>query len=450
MTRRSLGRIGIAAAVVAALMIVAVVAARLWIGSERGRRTVERKVDRAVAEHVGGHVRVGHIAGTLVGGVTLDDVEWRDDAGRPALRARRVVARWSAARAIAKRPTIELRVESPILDLDRLAAGVELDEAARLLSEGRERIDALTLSALEIVDGTVQAGGHTLRGVALRGTARIDKPDGGRLGDRAELQLERATAQAELGGVPVAFAADGAVRWDRAAGTVAAEGLTVRAGGSSAVLGGTLAGDTIDLRLRALRIAPADLRRLSPRAEAPRTPLAGDARLHGPLDGAALDGELRPDRGRVRLAGTVDLRQRRAALRATLDDVEADYTPAVLAGTIRIRAAAAHDRLTLDWRADGHTFRRELDPNLPLSARRARAFAAVRPGGRFHGSGQLVARVADRAPSARMRFRLVVDDAGQAARLVAGPDLRATTAPLILDGDWRLRRHGAATLTLTR
>jgi len=407
----------IAAAVVVGLVVVALVAARAWIGSERGRRTVERKADEAIARHVAaggggqaGHVRIGHISGSLVGGATLDDVEWRDAAGHVAVRARRVQARWSAARAIAKRPAIELRVEAPVVDLDRLAGDVDFDEAARWLGHEGEHVDAVTITRLDVEDATVRAGGAQLGGVALHG----------------------------------------ALAWDRSAGRVRADRLVVRAGDSSATVSGTLARDAVDLRLAALRIAPADLRRLSPRADAPRTPIAGEARLHGPIGGATLDGELRPDRGRIVLAGVVDARHRRARLRATLDDVEADYTPAVLAGTLEARAALAGGAVTLDWRARGHYFRRVVDPNLPESTARARDVAAVRPGGRFDGAGRLTARLVSGAPAARMRFSLTVADPGQAARLLAGPDLRRAAAPLVVDGDWRLPPRGAATLTLTR
>jgi autotransporter translocation and assembly factor TamB len=405
-------RIGVAAVIVAALVVVAVVAARLWIGSARGRRTVERKIDRAVAAatHAGGHVHLGRISGSLVGGATLDDVEWRDAAGNVALRARRVVARWSAARAIAKRPAIELRVESPLVDVDRLLHGVDFDEAARSLSRNGEKIHAVTVTHLEVVDATVRAGG------------------------------------ASVGGVGVS----GALAWDRAAQRLDADRVAVRAGASSAVVSGRVARDAIDLRLTSLRIGPEDLRRLSPRAEAPRTPLVGEARIHGRSDDAMVLGELRPDRGRALLAGTLDLRHRRASLRATLDDVEADYTPAVLAGDVRVRARLSGGVLALDWRAAGHYFRRELDPNLPETTAQARGFAAVRPGGRFAGRGHGVAHLEHGSPAARMRFVLTVDDPGQAARLLAGPDLRADTVPLVIDGDWRLGPEAPATLTLRR
>ena len=403
----------IAAAVVAGLVVVALVAARLWIGSAGGRHTVERKVDEAIAAHVargGGHVRIGRISGSLVGGATLDDVEWRDRDGRMALRARRVVARWSAARAIARRPALELRVEAPVVDLERLVDDVDLDEAAGWVARQGERVDAVTLTRLDVVDATVRAGGLELGGVAVHG----------------------------------------GLAWERAGGRVVADRLTVRAGDSRATVSGRIARDAVDLRLAALRIAPADLRRLSPRAEAPRTALTGRARLHGPADAVALDGELVPDRGRIILGGQLDARDRRARVRATLDDVEADYTPAVLAGVVDARAALAGGAATVDWHADGRYFRREVDPNLPEPTARARGVAAVRPGGRFRGDGRLVARVETGAPAARMRFRLTVEDPGQAARLLAGPDLRAAARPLVVDGDWRLPARGAATLTLTR
>jgi autotransporter translocation and assembly factor TamB len=380
--------IAAAVAVVAALVVAGVVAARLWLGSERGRRTVERKVDEAVATHAGGHVRIGAIAGTLIGGVTLDDVEWRDDRGRTAFRARRVVARYSAAKALGKRPSIELRIERPDVDLDRL-------------------------TRLEVVDATIHVAGLTVDGVALMSRGR-------------------------------------GLRWERSAGWLDLDGIAVRVGGSGATASGHVDREHVDARLASLRLAPEDLRRLSPRAEAPRTPLVGDVRLHGPLDDAAVDGELRPDRGRIALGGRVDLRARNARLIATLADVETDYTPAVVSGTATLRAAVAGARLVIDGRADGRYFRREADPNLPASATRVRAVAAVRPGGRFDWRGRLVARVVAHAPTAELRFRLRLFDPGQAARLLAGPDLRNAAAPLILDGVWRLPAHQPPTLSLTK
>src|SRR5262249_15138071 len=95
---------------IVALVLVGWAGLRLWVGSNAGHQVVERKVDESVAEHAGGHVRLGAISGSLVAGATVDGVEWRDDAGAVVLRARKLVARWSAAKAIAKRPELELRV----------------------------------------------------------------------------------------------------------------------------------------------------------------------------------------------------------------------------------------------------------------------------------------------------------------------------------------------------
>jgi autotransporter translocation and assembly factor TamB len=411
--KRWLRRIGIAAAILAALVVVAVVAARVFVGSDRGRHAVERKIDRTVARatSAGGHVHIGHIAGSLVGGATLDDVEWRDRAGHVAMRARRVVARWSAARAVARRPAIELRVEAPFVDVDRLASGLDFDEAAHWLENKGEEIDAITVTKLDVSDATVVVDGVRIGGVRLSGGLGLD----------------------------------------RVAHRLEADRLAVRAGESGATLNGTVTRDAVDLRMTSLRVGPDDLRPLSPRAAAPRTPLVGEARIHGRLDAAMVRGELRPDGGRAVVAGTIDLRRRRAQLRVTLDDVETDYTTAVLAGQVRLHGAIDRGALALDWASDGHYFRREVDPNLQEALTRARRFATVRPGGRFTGRGRLVAHLeGDGAPAAQMRFRLRVDDPGQAARVLAGPDLRAATEPVVIDGDWRLPPHAPATLTLHR
>ena len=211
-------------------------------------------------------MHIGKLAGSLVGGATLDDVEWRDASGAVALRAEHVSARWSAAKAIAKRPAIELRVERPFVDVERLAADFDVEELARAVAHDAERVDAISVPRFEMVDATVRVGALTMSGVD----------------------------------------ASGALAWDRAAGRVALDGVAVRAAASSATVRGNLSRDAVDVRVTALRIAPDDLRRLSPRAEAPRTPLVGELRLHGRSDGAMLLGELRPDHGRILVAGNID------------------------------------------------------------------------------------------------------------------------------------------------
>src|SRR5262249_47864490 len=88
--------------------------------------------------------------------------------------------------------------------------------------------------------------------------------------------------------------------------------------------------------------------------------------------------------------------------------------------------------------------RRQADPNLPPSTRRA--FATRGPGGRFHGGGTL--EVSVDPPSARARFELTLDDRGQASRLLAGPDLRAAVRPFVISGSWRWKPPSAPVLSL--
>src|SRR5262249_52745854 len=103
-------------------------------------------------------------------------------------------------------------------------------------------------------------------------------------------------------------------------------------GDGEAVLDGTVEPDAVDVRLAELRISPEDLRRLSPRADAPRRPIRGEARAHGPLARIALDGVLRPDGGRIVLSGQLDATRKKGAVRAALDGVRTEATPAVLGG----------------------------------------------------------------------------------------------------------------------
>jgi hypothetical protein len=441
---------------IAVLIVAGLVAVRLFLGSERGRRAAERQIDRRVVARLGGgHVHVDHLAGTLVGGLTIDGLEWRDAAGRVALRARRVVARWSAPRALVGRPRIDVRVESPDVDLDILAAGIDLNEAARLLSDAGKVASEVTIGRLEVTDGTVRAAGRTFAGVELAGQADVGKTR--RLGDRGELRLDRGRARVELGGMAVAAAGAGAIRWDAAAGRLELERLALVLGSSRLAMSGSIDAAGVDVRLEDLRIDPRDLRRLSPRAEVPRTALVGQGRAQGPRDRVALSGWLRPDRGRILLSGVLDTTRRRGEVRVRVLDAETDFMPAVVSGTVTLTGAVTGAELAIDWRADGSYVRRADDPNLPPGTppARRRDFAATISGGRFQGGGELRVRAERGAPAARLDFRLAIDDPGQAARLVAGRDEPASAAtpsaePLVLRGQWTLGPQRPASLTVER
>lgn len=433
--RRVLRTVAKIFAAIVAVVVVGWAGLRFWVGTDAGHQVVERKVDEKVAEHAGGHVRLGAISGSLVAGATVDGVEWRDDAGGVVLKARKLVARWSAAKALAKRPELELRVEGLDVDADRLG-GLDLEEAARAL--GEHVGDEVTIGRLEIVDGRVRGGGKRLDGLQLTGHAEVAKAQ--RLGDRGEIVLDE--LKGSVGGVPVSAA--GAVRWDSPAGSVVVSALGLHVGASGVVADGRVAADGVDLRLGELRVAPEDLRRLSPQADAPRKPIVGSARAHGPLRAVVIDGTIRPDRGRIVLDGKLDVPARRGQLTVELDGAGIDFAPVVVTGKLALRGAPAEKGFAIDWHAEGEYQRREIDPNLPPSRRRA--YATLRPGGRFQGKGAL--RLDPSAPSAKLDFHLTLDDPGQAARLLAGPDLAASPRPLVVDGEWRAGPDAPPRLTV--
>jgi autotransporter translocation and assembly factor TamB len=416
-------RIGLAAV---ALVALGWGALRLYVGSDAGRRVVERKADEKVAP-IGGHIVIGKISGTLVGGVTLDEVAWQGEDGRPFFRAQKVTIKGSAVSALAHHPSVSIRVEAPELDLDRMRAGVDLDEAARLLDAERDHVESVALERLEIVGGTITIGGKTLTGVELVAAARLDKTQ--RLGDRGSLRIEKLTAHGVVAGAAVPIAASGAVEWDGP--RFQASQLSLHLGSSLAVVDGSLGDDAVDLGLTRLRIAPEDLRHLSPTADAPKHAITGEARLHGPLDRIALTGSVRPDAGTARLDGSIDARARRGSVRLTLEGVEAEYTPAVLDGKIDVRGAIDRDDVfTATWSADGSYGRRRIDPNLQSRV------AAVTPGGKLHGEGRITFDPA-KDHAVRMHYRVALDDPGQAARLVAGRDRDLPeTKPFVLEGSW--------------
>jgi autotransporter translocation and assembly factor TamB len=169
----------------------------------------------------------------------------------------------------------------------------------------------------------------------------------------------------------------------------------------------------------------------------------GEIRVAGPPDRLVVDGSAQ-GRGRATIAGTIDLERRRGELRVVLSDFSDARAPASFDGELALRGAVEGDRLAAAWTAAGKYTRRQADPNLPPSARRA--FATRGQGGRFRGHGTLEVRV-DR-PSARAGFELTLEDRGQASRLLAGPDLRAAPRPFVISGAWRWEPPSAPVLSM--
>jgi len=434
--------------VLIAVGVTAALGFRLWLGSQRGQRAVQQRLDTWVAQKSNGRLHVGKISGSLVSGVRLDSVELYDRKGRVALRAASVRARYSAAQVLAGRPVLQVDVDRPELDVDALTSGeIDLESLTRVVEHEGERTRRFTLDKLMVHDGTLRspARHQSLTHVELEARATLDQEN--RLGDRGAMSLlsMKAYWHGAHGGAPVG--ASGTVRWSVPDRRLDADALTLRVGQSHVQVRGDVRADEVDLRLATLSLAPEELLLFAPTATPPRRPITGEGRAVGPLDAIVVRGTLRPDHGEVQLRGRLDANEREGQLHLLLDRVESDFAPVVVSGVVALRGKLEEGG-GVAWRAHGSYQRREIDPNLQvgkLGVDARRRFALARPGGHFSGSGRAVF-----GEGVRMKFRLEVDDPGQAARLVAGPDVVLPSRTLHLRGTYVKPAAGRPSLVVRR
>ena len=92
---------------------------RLWLRTSHGHRTVERVLTQLLNHRVPGSVTVGALEGGLLTGLTARDVVVRNPAGAVIGQAQRISARWRPLRLLGRRELEEVRVDEPLLALDR-------------------------------------------------------------------------------------------------------------------------------------------------------------------------------------------------------------------------------------------------------------------------------------------------------------------------------------------
>jgi hypothetical protein len=391
---------------VVALVALAYGGARLWLRSDRGQAYVRRTVERTVAEHGGGAVRLGRIRGSLLSDARIEGFEARLPQKNAVFHAASVEAHYSPWRLLSHRE--------------------------------------LPLSRVTVRGGTLEAAGRRVDDIALDARGTI----GGRsrFGDRGNLTIERLRARAE--GVP--FDGSGRVAWNGA--RLGLDGVVARVGTSRVVVDGELAGGRADLRLHG-RAGPAELQALAPLLPPRTEPVLVTARLRGPRSALHLDGTVSPGRGRIELRALIDAERRRLHGDLVVHELAVD---AVLSeATVFLDARGRVDgALSADGRRgrarlglDGTYQRRRVDPSLVLgnpaaAPSLARRYAERLPGGAVRADATL--RLRDGALAGRARAEL--SDPGQAARLVRGRELVAKAPTLIVWGTLARPQHGAARL----
>ncbi len=159
--------LGIGCAALAGALVVVV--PRLWIRTSYGHRTVERVLTRLLNERVPGVVTVGRLDGGLWTGLRANDVVVRNPDGAIVGYAPRMAARWRPLRLLFGRELEEVRVDEPVIALDR----------ARWLSADSGGPARDTFVKLIIAhDGRVSWKQHVFRRVdgtaTLHSSARLD------------------------------------------------------------------------------------------------------------------------------------------------------------------------------------------------------------------------------------------------------------------------------------
>jgi hypothetical protein len=92
---------------------------RWWVATAHGHRTVERVLNHILHERVPGTVTVGRLGGDVWAGLRASDVVIRNPDGTIMAQARFISARWQLMRLLARRELEEVRVERPVLTLER-------------------------------------------------------------------------------------------------------------------------------------------------------------------------------------------------------------------------------------------------------------------------------------------------------------------------------------------
>lgn len=176
---------------VAGLMLV--LAAVLIIRSQWARGQVRQVIERQAASFLDGTLKVGRVTGSLVSGVTLEDVTF-ERQGEPAFAAARIDVRynlWSLARG--GREISDIRLVDLVVRLNESSGHWSASDWVKPRPNTGGPMSPFVLSRIEVVNGRVLAN---VRESAWRLPPELNRINGElrlRLGGPTELTLTRLT-----------------------------------------------------------------------------------------------------------------------------------------------------------------------------------------------------------------------------------------------------------------
>lgn len=148
--------------VVAAIVLFAVGAIFVLTNTDWGRERVRRFAVAQLQKSAHGIVRVGHVSGNLLNGMTLDDVSITDSAGKPFIKVDTVDAGYGLGSLIHKHIDLtNVRLVHPVIVLDRQPGGkwnwdrIFPRDTTQHPSTGPGFGSWITLTNVRVVDGRV-------------------------------------------------------------------------------------------------------------------------------------------------------------------------------------------------------------------------------------------------------------------------------------------------------
>jgi hypothetical protein len=384
--RRILRGVFISFAVLAGLCVALIVGAWFWFRTEAGQRYVLDRLRQELGSRAGVELDASRLSGSLFSRLRLDGVTLRACEQKLRVSAASATLDFSIVSIARGAPRVSMIVDEPVVG--PLAPEDCASPPSRKPTDPPRRID---LEHFAIHRGSVEwTAGST------------------------PIQLRAIEVDVHAVIIP-----DGVSRVQfRAAAEPFSEGS-----GSSVKLSGTVASDGIEVELQAT-VAKDDI----PRSAGVRGPVAAQVKVTGTPAALRVDGELKPQKGVVRVSGTIDAVDGSADL--ALEPSGVSFFPAVgesevtASGQVRLQAKRDQpDSLHLDVRGRGEYSRRVIDPSL-LDVTKGGGAATMNRhseqtvGG--HWNGRLEGRAGEQGLDTELRIELDPETKGGPTTLLLG------------------------------
>jgi hypothetical protein len=384
--RRILRGVFISLAVLAGLCVVLIVGAWLWVRSDAGQRYVLDRLRQELGSRAGVEIEASRLSGSLLSSLRLEGVTLRACEQKLRVSAASATIDFSIVSIVRGAPRVAMIVDEPVVG--PLAPGDCASPPERKAARPPKRID---LEHFAIHRGSVKL------------------PSG-------KPPIEIHAIEVDAHGVIVP---DGVSRVQfRAAAEPFSEGS-----GSTVQISGTVASDGIDVDVQAT-VAKDDI----PRSAGVRGPVAAQVKVTGTPAALRVEGELKPQKGVVRVSGTIDAVDGSADL--ALEPSGVSFSPAVgeseVTASGQVRLQAKHDQpdsVHLDVRGHGEYSRRVIDPSLVNLTKGGGAATMNRHSEQMvggHWNGHLEGRAGEQGLDTELRIELDPETKGGPTTLLVG------------------------------